>query len=139
MVYKLNITERNQIKSWIPLIPDYYAEVNAVQITAILQDAINTGSININDIYTLMELLPLIVPQSVMVKKDCENEENSEWSLYINEQQANYRREIERLRYSITNWIFIHNTVYCSDQRSAEGLERKALSSGITSETGINR
>lgn len=112
MVYHLNETERKQIQTWIPLVQEYYLESDAVQLVAIMQNALFKGFVDENEIYQLLNLLSRIIPHPHEETAEVDVAEESKWDAYIDEQQARYKREIDRFRQLLLNWIILQNAVY---------------------------
>ena len=112
MNYHLNETERKHIQTWIPLIQEYYLESDAVQLVAIMQNALSKGFMDENEIYQLLNLLPRIIPHQHEETAEVDVAEESKWDAYIDEQQARYKREIDKFRQLLSNWIFLQNAVY---------------------------
>lgn len=127
MIYHLNETEIKQIQTWIPQIQEYYAESDAVQLAAILQNALSKGFMDENEIYRLLNLLPHIIPKQCEEMKEADDAEEIQWDAYIDEQQARYKREIDKFRQMLSNWIFLQNAVY---QRNLKALS-KPIDSGV--------
>lgn len=115
MIYHLNEAEQMQIQTWIPLIQDYYAESDAVQLAAILQNALSNGFVDEKEIYRLLDLLPQIIPGPHEEIKGADASEETGWDAYISEQQARYKREMNKFRQLLSNRIFLQNAVYRRD------------------------
>lgn len=130
MNYHLNETERKQLQTWIPLVQAYYLESNAVQLVAIMQNALSKGFMDENEIYQLLNLLPRIIPRPHEEKAEVDVAEKFKWDAYIDEQQARYKREIDKFRQLLSNWIFLQNAVYRRNLKS----HRKATERGILNE-----
>ena len=74
-----------------------------------------------SDIYELMEVLPRIIPSPQEAPQEKPVSQSVDWNEYIDEQRVRYRREMERLYLTLSNWIFMHSAVY---RKNMEPLEK---------------
>lgn len=112
MLYHLSETDVNQIKAWLPSLTEYYSETDAVKLLSVFQKAITTAFLDDSDIYMLLEYLPRIIPKRHEETNCTQEEQNADWNVYLDEKQAAYKREMEKLYQALSNWVFLQNSLY---------------------------
>lgn len=112
MVYYLNEIELNQLSVWSSQLFRYYSESDALLLSGIADKAQSNAYLDENDIYELLELLPRITSEKEEKISEEHKDVDSDWRGYIEEHQARYRREIDRLHQMLSSLIFLQSAVY---------------------------
>ncbi len=94
---------------------DHYAECHAKRLRQIANKAIQTKTLEKDEIYELLKLLPLIVPERDHDEQKIESTESEEWNSPSDEKAAKYQEKIRTLRVALSNQLFLQNAVYQKD------------------------
>lgn len=136
MVYHLNETELNQLNVWCPQLFKYYSEADTLLIENIVIRALSNGYLDADDIYELIELLPRIIPENSDRQNDKQEDHIENGYGYMDEQKARYKREMGRLRQTLSSWIFLQSAVYRKNMQSVGNLlaevSKKEKNKGIS-------
>lgn len=112
MAYQLSKTDVNQLQTLRGQIPLHYSDEDAVRLVDIIDRALLNGCLDNDDIYELLEVLPKIIPSSQEETQSESETQNTDWSEYIDERRARYKRKMERLHQMLSNWVFMQSAVY---------------------------
>lgn len=114
-IYHLSETDTNQIKTWLPLLPEYYSESDAAKLLIIFQKAITSAYLEKNDVYELLEYLPRTIPKLHEERCCPKDEQSTNWHVYLDEKQITFKRNLEKLYHLLSNWIFLQNSLCHKD------------------------
>ena len=121
MQYDLTQTQILQIAAWAEDFDKYYSNSDVLVLRNIAQKAVSNMFLDESDIYELMEVLPRIIPSPKETPKEKPESKSVDWNEYIDEQRVRYRREMECLHQTLSNWIFMQSAVY---RKNMEFLEK---------------
>lgn len=120
MVYHLNKTELSQISTWSAQLSGCYSESDAIQLCNIARKALANGYLDENDVYELLDLLPRIIPEPEEQEIRKSDDDIVDWQEYMDEHQVKYKREMDKLRQTLSNWIFLQSAVYRKNIKPVE-------------------
>ena len=121
MTYQLNETDKAQLSTFRTQLFYRYREEDALIMDKIIERALLNGWMSKDDVYELVEVLPRIIPSPQETPQEKSESQSVDWNEYIDEQRARYKREMERLRQTLSNWIFMQSAVY---RKNMELLEK---------------
>ena len=131
MQYDLTQTQVLQIAVWAEAFDKYYSNSDVLILRSIAQKAVSDMFLDESDIYELMEVLPRIIPSPQEAPQEKPVSQSVDWNEYIDEQRTRYRREMERLHQTLSNWIFMQSTVYWKNMEPIEKPVGKAKFNSI--------
>lgn len=135
MIYYLNESEQNRIKTWLSQIEELYHEADASRLNDVLTKALTIGYFDEDAIYELLKLLPRIIPEETNKIDEVLETNNTDWQGYMDEQRSRYKREMNKLHQSLSSWIFLQSAVYWKNMRPSgkplDKIQAKGNESGI--------
>ena len=120
MLYHLNETELIQFNTWSTKLSRYYIESDVLHLHKIACKALTNGYLDENDIYELLDILPRIILDAKAEVVDQPAEDVTDWQENMDEQLVKYKREMDKLRQTLSNWIFLQSAVYRKNIKPAE-------------------
>lgn len=121
MIYQLSETDKAQLSTFRTQLFHRYREEDALIMDEIIDRALLNGWMSKDDVYELVEVLPRIIPSLQETPQEKSESQSMDWNEHIDEQRVRYRREMERLHQTLSNWIFMHSAVY---RKNMEPLEK---------------
>lgn len=112
MIYQLSETDKAQLHTLKEQIFRQYKEDDAHKIKNIITRALQNGWVDKNDVYELIDILPRMIPTPEEESQIKPETQNTDWDEYIDEHRARYKREMERLYQTLSNWVFMQSAVY---------------------------
>lgn len=111
MTYQLSETDKAQLHILREQIFLQYRKEDAQKIDKIIDRTLINGWIDKDDVYELIEVLPRIIPLPKEEPQVKPKSQHTDWNEYIDERRARFRREMERLHQTLSNWIFMQSAV----------------------------
>lgn len=115
MQYNLGEYEIGQMRVLLTQLEDIYPENIAVQLRKLLEDAISSGIITDQEIYKLLELLPLVIPSEEPEEVSVEDEvadSNDDWPEWENAEKARRKRIHKQLQQRLAHLLFMQEAVH---------------------------
>ena len=126
MAYQLSKTDMNQLQTLRKQMPLYYSDEDVVRLVDIIDRALLNGCLDKDDVYELLEFLPIIIPSSKEKTQSEAENQNTDWNEYIDERRTRYKREMERLHQMLSNWVFMQSAVYRKNMESVDRPSEKS-------------
>lgn len=136
MKYNLSQTQIGQIVACSKGFEWYYSKTNYLILINITEKAIMNQYLDEEDIYELLDVLPKIIPQYTREPDHMQEDSDSNWQEYIDEQWSRYKREMNKLHQSLSSLIFLQSAVYRKNMRSVDETLDKII---IKNENGIKK
>lgn len=115
MQYTLGEYEIGQMRALLIQLEDIYPENIALQLRKLLENAISSGIITDQEIYKLLELLPLVIPSTEPEEAPVEEEDdngNDDWPEWENAEKARRRRIHKQLQQRLAHLLFMQEAVH---------------------------
>ena len=115
MQYTLGEYEIGQMRALLTQLEDIYPENIALQLRKLLENAISSGIITDQEIYKLLELLPLVIPSTEPEEAPVEEEDdngNDDWPEWENAEKARRRRIHKQLQQRLAHLLFMQEAVH---------------------------